>query len=139
MSEVTPERRAVATLSAYIDQLLTDECTDELNGSENKRRAFFAFVFGGIGGIAIQEGLSPQEAQSIAIGVYCETLRLSPMDSAGMARLGIDAAAGDSVWSDASREGLEEFLDWQADQSAFSATRLRLVLDRVPADRADTG
>jgi hypothetical protein len=139
MSEVTSERRAVATLSAYVDQLLTDECTDELNASENKRHAFFAFVFGGIGGLAIQEGLSPQEAQSVAIGVFCETLRLSPTDSAGMARLGIDAAAGDSVWSDASREGLEEFLVWQADPRAFSATHLRLVLDRVPADSADSG
>ena len=88
MSEITSERRAVATLSAYVDQLLTDECTDELNNSENKRRAFFAFVFGGIGGLAIQEGLTPQEAQSVAIGVFCETLRLSPMDSAGWPSLG---------------------------------------------------
>jgi hypothetical protein len=138
MSEITSERRAVATLSAYIDQLLTDECTDELNTSENKRRAFFAFIFGGIGALAIQDGLSPQETQSVAIGVFCETLRLSPMDSAGMAQLGIDAAAGDSIWSDASRAGLDEFLAWQADPHAFSATHLRLVLDRVPTDSAES-
>jgi hypothetical protein len=139
MSEITSEKRAVATLSAYLDQLLTDECTDELNDSENKRRAFFAFVFGGIGALAIQEGLTPQEAQSVAIGVFCETLRLSPMDSARMAQLGIDAAAGDSIWSDASREGLEEFLEWLGDPQAFSATHLRSVLDRVPADGNETG
>jgi hypothetical protein len=137
MSEITSERRAVATLSAYVDQLLTDECTDELNSSENKRRAFFAFVFGGIGGLAIKEGLSPQEAQSVAIGIFCETLRLSPMDSAGMAQLGIDAAAGDSIWSDASREGLDEFLAWHADPHAFSARHLRWVLDRVQAEGTD--
>jgi hypothetical protein len=139
MSENTSERRAIATLSAYLDQLLTDDYVDELNTSENKRRAFFAFVFGGIGGIAIQEGLSPQEAQSVAIGVFCETLHLSPMDSSGMARLGIDAAAGDSIWSDASREGLGEFLAWQADPQAFLATHLRLVLDRAPTDGAESG
>ena len=80
MSEITSEKRAVDTLSAYLDQLLTDECTDELNGSENKRCAFFAFVFGAIGGLAIQDGLSPQQAQSVAIAVYCESLRLSPTD-----------------------------------------------------------
>ena len=83
MSEITSETCAVATLSAYLDQLLTDKCTDELNGSENKRRAFFAFVFGGIGGLAIQDGLSPQQAQSVAIAVYCESLRLSPTDMPG--------------------------------------------------------
>ena len=55
-----------------------------------------------------------------------------------MARLGIDAAAGDSVWSNASREGFEEFLVWQVDPRAFAATHLRLVLDRVPADSADS-
>jgi hypothetical protein len=137
MSEITPEKRAIATLSAYIDQLLTDEYVDELNISENKRRGFFAFVFGGIGGLAIQEGLTPQEAQSVAIAVFCETLRLSPMDSAGMAQLGIDAAAGDSRWSDAAREGLDEFLAWQSDPHAFSGTHLRSVLDRVPADGAE--
>jgi hypothetical protein len=139
MSEIPSERCAVATLSAFIDQLLTDECTDELNTSENKRRAFFAFVFGGIGALAIQEGLTPQEAQSVAIGVFCETLRLSPMDSTRMAQIGIDAAAGDSIWSGASRAGLDEFLAWQADPDAFSATQLRFVLDRVPTDGTLSG
>ena len=105
MSEITSEKRAVATLSAYVDQLLTDEITDELNTSENKRRAFFAFLFGGVVALAIQEDLTPQEAQSVAIGVYCENLRLSLMDSARMAQVGIDAAAGDSRWSDASPRG----------------------------------
>jgi hypothetical protein len=138
MNEITSERRAIATLSAYLDQLLTDEYVDELNDSENKRRAFFAFVFGGIGTLAIKEGLTPDEARSVAIGVFCETLRLSPMDSARMAELGIDAAAGDSSWSDAAREGLDEFLTWQADPQAFSAAHLRLALDRVPADGAES-
>ncbi len=96
MSEITSEKRAVATLSAYVDQLLTDEITDELNTSENKRRVFFAFVFGGVVALAIHEDLTPQEAQSVAIAVYCETLRLSPIDGSQMTQLGIDAAAGDS-------------------------------------------
>jgi hypothetical protein len=138
MSEITSESRAVATLSAFVDQLLTDDCVEELNCSENKRRAFFAFVFGGIGALAIKEGLTPQEARFVATGVFCETLKLSPTDSARMTQLGIDAAAGDSCWSDASREGLEEFLAWQADPQAFSVSHLRLALDRVPADGAAT-
>jgi hypothetical protein len=139
MSEITSDRRAVATLSAYVDQLLTDDCVEELNRSENKRRAFFAFVFGGIGALAIKEGLTPQQTRSVANGVFVETLKLSPTDSARMTGVGIDAAAGDSCWSDASREGLEEFLAWQADPQAFSVSRLRLALDRVPADGSETG
>jgi hypothetical protein len=138
MSEITSESRAVATLSAYLDQLLTDELTDELNTSENKRRAFFAFVFGGIVALAIQEDLTPQEAQSVAIGVFNENLRLTPMESARMAQLGIEAAAGDSSWSDASRDGVDEFNAWKANPQAFSATHLRIALDRVPPESAGT-
>jgi len=82
----TPERQAVATLSAYFERLVQD-CVDELNESEDKRRAFFAFVFGGISGLAIQEGLSPPQAHAVAIGLFCETLEISPMDSIRMAQL----------------------------------------------------
>jgi len=133
----TPERQAVATLSAYFERLVQD-CVDELNESEDKRRAFFAFVFGGISGLAIQEGLSPPQAHAVAIGLFCETLEISPMDSIRMAQLGIDAAAGDSAWSYASQEGLDEFFDWQADPAAFKPSRLRGVLDRAPAKTAQT-
>ena len=77
MSEITPEQRAVATLSTYVDRLLDDPVTDELNASENKRRAFFAFVFGGIGGLTIQEGMKTEQAHAVAIGLYCELLRMS--------------------------------------------------------------
>ncbi len=134
MPEITPEQQAVATLSAYVDRLLDDSITDELNTSENKRRAFFAFVFGGIGGLAIERGLEPQEAQSVAITLFCETLKISPMDSVRMAQFGIDAAAGDSTWSDASRQGLDEFLAWESGPETFAPTRLRVVLDHVPAE-----
>ncbi|MFI5459770.1 MAG: Imm48 family immunity protein [Isosphaerales bacterium] len=132
MDDPTPEQQAVAILSAYLERLLLDYA-DELNESEDKRRAFFAFVFGGIGGLAIREGLSPPQAHAVAMGVFCETLEISPMDSIRMAQLGIDAAAGDSTWSYASHEGLDEFFDWQADPAAFQPSRLRLVLDRAPA------
>ena len=50
-----------------------------------------------------------------------------------MAQFGIDAAAGDSHWSYAAEEGLEEFLAWQADPAGFTSGRLRSVLDRAPA------
>ena len=86
MSEITPEQSAVATLSTYVDRLLDDPVTDELNASENKRRAFFAFVFGGIGGLTIQEGMTAEQAHAVAIGLYCELLRISPMESTGWPR-----------------------------------------------------
>jgi hypothetical protein len=134
MSELTIEQRAIGTVSTYVDQLLTDEVVDELNAFEDKRSAFFAFVFGGIGGLALKEGLAPQDAQAVAIGVFHETLRLAPEDAMRMARLGIDAAAGDSRWSDAAQTGLEAFAAWQADPNTSSAAYLREALDRVPAD-----
>jgi len=138
MDDPTPEQQAVATLSAYCERLLRD-FVDELNESENKRRAFFAFVFGGISGHAIKQGLSPPQAHAVAIGLFCETLEISPMDSIRMAQFGIDAAVGESAWSYASHEGLDEFFEWQADPAAFKPSRLRLVLDRAPSITAQTG
>jgi hypothetical protein len=135
MDDPTPEQQAVATLSAYFERLLHDYA-DELNGSESKRRAFFAFVFGGISGLAIKQGLSPPQAHAVAVGLFCETLEISPMDSIRMAQLGIDAAAGESAWSDAAEQGMDEFFDWQADPGAFKSARLRGVLDRAPAEGA---
>jgi hypothetical protein len=136
MSEISREQRAVDALSAYVDLLLDDRSVDEMNASENKRRAFFAFVFGGIGGLAIKDDLTPQEAQAVAIRLYGETLRMAPGDCMRMVQLGIDAAAGDSIWSEASSEGLEEFFAWQDNPDTFSASRLRAVLDRVPAENS---
>jgi hypothetical protein len=135
MDARTPEQQAVATLTAYFERLLQDFAV-ELNQSESKRRAFFAFVFGGISGLAIQEGLSPPQAHAVAVGLFCETLEISPMDSIRMAQHGIDAAAGESAWSDAAEQGMDEFFDWQADPIAFKPSRLRLVLDRAPAEGA---
>ena len=107
---------------------------DELNGSANKRLAFFAFLFGGISGLSIKEGLTPAQAHAVAMGVFCETLEISPMDSIRMAQFGIDAAADNSVWSDAAQKGMDEFFAWQTDPAGFAPTRLRGVLDRAPAD-----
>jgi len=135
MDDPTPEQQAVATLSAYCERLL-EAFADELNESENKRRAFFAFIFGGISGHAIKQGLSPPQAHAVAIGVFCETLEISPMDSIRMVQFAIDAAAGDSAWSYASQEGLDEFFDWESDPAGFAPTRLRGVLDRAPAEVA---
>ena len=127
------EQQAVATLDAYLNRLLPDY-TDELNESANKRLAFFAFLFGGISGLSIKEGLTPEQAHAVAISLFCQSLELTPMDSIRMAGYGIDATAGDSPWSYAAHEGLDEFFAWQADPESFSVTRLRPVLDRAPAD-----
>jgi len=135
MEPPTHEQQAFANLSAYAHVLLRDH-VDELNESAEKRQAFFAFVFGGISGLAIREGLSPPQAHAVAIQLFCEVLELSPMDSVRMTQLGIEAAAGESAWADSAQEGMEEFFAWQADPTAFSPTRLRLVLDQVSAGGA---
>jgi hypothetical protein len=132
-AQPTPEQRATTTLAAYVDRLLP-EFVDELNESAGKRLAFFAFLFGGISGLAIKEGLTPPQAHAVAMGVFCETLEISPMDSIRMAQFGIDAAAGDSTWSDAAQQGMDEFFAWQTDPPGFAPTRLRGVLDRAPAE-----
>jgi hypothetical protein len=135
MDQPTPEQQAVAILDAYLDRLLQVD-TDELNQSASKRLAFFAFLFGGISGLSIKEGLTPEQAHAVAISLFCQGLGLSPMDSIRMAGYGIDATAGDSPWSYAAHEGLDEFFAWQNDPDSFSVTRLRPVLDRAPADVA---
>lgn len=133
MDQPTPEQQAVATLDAYLNLLLPDYA-DELNESANKRLAFFAFLFGGISGLAIKEGLTPEQTHGVAISLFCQSLGLTPMDSIRMAGYGIDATAGESPWSYAAHEGLDEFFAWQADTGSFAVTHLRPVLDRVPAD-----
>ena len=133
MDQSTPEQEAVATLSAYVDRLLPDYA-DELNESDRKRLAFFAFLVGGISGFSLNVGLTPEQAHGVAISLFIETLGLTPMDSIRMAGYGIEATAGDSPWSYAAHEGLDEFFTWKADPAAFTVTRLRPVLDRAPAD-----
>jgi hypothetical protein len=133
MDQPTPEQKAVATLAAYLDRLLPDD-TDELNESASKRLAFFVFLFGGISGLSLKEGLTPEQAHAVAISLFCQSLGLTPMDSIRMAGYGIDATADDSPWSYAVHEGLDEFFAWKADPDSFAVTRLRSVLDRAPAD-----
>ena len=133
MDQPTPEQQAVAILDAYLDRLLQDD-TDELNQSASKRLAFFAFLFGGISGFSLKQGFTPEQAHAVAISLFCQSLGLSPMDSIRMAGYGIDATAGDSPWSYAAHEGLDEFFDWLSNPDSFSVTRLRPVLDRAPAD-----
>src|ERR1700733_12390076 len=94
MDQPTLEQQAVATLDAYLNRLLP-AYTDELNESANKRLAFFAFLFGGISGFAIKEGLTPEQAHAVAISLFCQSLELTPMDSIRMAGYGIDATAGE--------------------------------------------
>jgi hypothetical protein len=138
MDQPTPEQRTVATLDVYIDRLLPDDLA-ELNESANKRLAFFAFLFGGISGLSLKEGLEPEQAHAVAVSLFCQSLGLTPIDSIRMAGYGIDATAGDSPWSYAAEAGLDEFFAWQADPVGFRVTRLRPVLDRAPADEDEPG
>jgi hypothetical protein len=133
MEQSTIEQHAVATMDAYLEGLLAD-FSDELNESANKRLAFFAYLFGGISGLSRTEGLTPEQARTVLAELLRNTLAISPKDSIRMAEFGSSATGGDSPWAYAAREGFNEFLAWQAAPEAFSASRLRLVLDRAPAD-----
>jgi len=133
MDQPTPEQHAAKVLAPYLDRLLADYA-DELNQSANKRLAFFAFVMGGISGLSLKSGLTPEQAHGVAISLFCQCLGMAPMDSIRMAGHGIEATAGDNPWSYAAHEGLDEFFAWQADPASFKLTRLRPVLDQVPAD-----
>jgi hypothetical protein len=132
MEQPSRELKAVALLTDYLDALLSDYA-DELNESADKRVAFFVFVFGGVIGLAVQEGFEPPQAHIMALELFRSALRLTPMEASHMAQFGIDAAAGDPPWSYAAEEGLEEFLAWHADPAGFRINRLRSVLDRAPA------
>ncbi len=132
MDEPNPEAQAVATLDAYLDLLLADYAA-ELNESSGKRLAFFAFLFGGISGLAIKERLTPAQAHAVALTLLTQTLEIPPMDSIRMAEFALDAIAGESPYSFAAHEGFEDFLSWQEAPDSFAATRLRRVLDRAPA------
>jgi len=131
MAELTPEQRAVQTLSPYLDRLLVSYA-DELNESSRKRKAFFVFLFGGINGLAVEQGLTPEQAQAVAISLLYEDLAIPPMDALRVVQFGVEAAAGETAWSYAAHAGADEFFSWQADPSAYDPSRLRSVLDRAP-------
>ena len=131
MPEPTPEQQAVQTLSPYLDRLLVSYA-DELNASSSKRKAFFVFLVGGVSGLAIAMGLSPEQAQAVALSLLFEELAIPPMDGLRVVQFGVEAAAGETAWSYAARAGVDEFFSWQADPAAYDPGRLRSVLDRAP-------
>ena len=66
-------RSGASALSPYLDRLL-ESYADELNESSRKRKAFFVFLFGGISGLAVERGLTPEQAQAVAVSLFYEEL-----------------------------------------------------------------
>ena len=131
MQDPTPEQDAVQTLSPYLDRLLS-LYADELNESSRKRKAFFVFLFGGISGLAIERGLTVEQAQAVAISLLYQELAITPMDGLRVVEFGVAATAGDTPWSYAAHAGVDGFFSWRADPAAYDPSRLRLVLDQAP-------
>jgi hypothetical protein len=131
MSELSVEQQAVQTLSPYLDRLL-DAYADELNESTRKRKAFFVFLFGGISGLAVERGLTPEQAQAVALSLFYQELAIPPMDGLRIVEFGVEATAGETPWSYAAQAGVDEFFSWQADPELYRPVRLRDVLDRAP-------
>jgi hypothetical protein len=131
VEELSVEQEAVQTLSPYLDRLLVSYA-DELNESTRKRKAFFVFLFGGINGLAVARGLTPEQAQAVALSLFYEDLAIPPMQGLRLVEFGALATAGETPWSYAAQAGADEFFSWQADPGAYAPDRLRSVLDRAP-------
>jgi hypothetical protein len=131
MPELTVEQEGVQALSPYLNRLL-DSYADELNESTRKRKAFFVFLFGGISGLAVERGLTPEQAQAVAISLFYEELAIPPMDGLRVVEFGVEATAGETPWSYAAQAGVDEFFAWRGDPGGYAATGLRSVLDRAP-------
>jgi hypothetical protein len=127
----TPEQDAVQTLVPYLDRLLA-VYADELNESSRKRKAFFVFLFGGINGLAVERGLTVEQAQAVAISLFYQELAIPPMDGLRVVAFGVEAAAGETPWSYAAQAGVDEFFSWRADPSAYDPARVRNVLEQAP-------
>lgn len=127
----TPEKRALAVLSKYVNRLL-DDYSEELDQSEDKRLAFFAFLFGGVSALAMREGLKPPQVHAVALVLFMKGFGFTPEESASFAQFGINATARDSPWAPAAHAGMDEFLAWKADPSGFKPTKLRGILDHAP-------
>ena len=125
MAEVTVEQEGVQALAPYLNRLL-DLYADELNESSRKRKAFLVFLFGGISGLAVERGLTPEQAQAVAISLFYEELAITPMDGLRVVEFGVQATAEETPWSYAAHAGVEEFFAWQGDPAGYSASRLRL-------------
>jgi hypothetical protein len=131
VQDPTPEQDAVQTLSPYLDRLLS-VYADELNESSRKRKAFFVFLFGGISGLAIERGLTVEQAQAVAVSLLYQELGITPMDGLRVVEFGVEATAGDTPWSYAASAGVDEFFSWRDDPAAYNPSRLRVVLDKAP-------
>src|SRR5262245_47608653 len=131
VEDPTPEQLAVQTLSPYLDRLLA-EFADELNESSRKRKAFFVFLFGGINGLAVERGLTVEQAQAVAISLFYQELAIPPMDGLRVVEYGVEAAATDTPWTYAAQAGVDDFFSWLDDPSAYDPGRVRTVLDRAP-------
>jgi hypothetical protein len=138
MSELTVEQEAVQALCPYLDRLL-EGYADELNESSRKRKAFFVFLFGGISGLAVERGLTPEQAQAVAISLFYQELAIPPMDGLRVVEFGVEATAGETPWSYAADAGVKELFAWRADPAGYQPNGLRAVLDGAPElDRAET-
>ena len=141
MTKLTVEQEAVQALCPYLDKLL-ESYADELNESSRKRKAFLVFLFGGISGLAVERGLTPEQAQAVAVSLFYEELGVQPMDGLRVVEFGVEATAGETPWSYAAQAGVDEFFAWQADPSGDVTSRLarcstrRLRLN-VPSRRAE--
>jgi hypothetical protein len=131
VQDPTPEQDAVQTLVPYLDRLLADYA-DELNESSRKRKAFFVFLFGAISGLAVERGLTVEQAQAVAISLFYQELAIPPMDGLRVVEFGVEAAAGETPWSYAAQAGVDEFFSWRADPTAYDPSSVRNVLDQAP-------
>lgn len=94
-----------------------------------EKQVLSAYAFGGVNVLSQQRGLTPPQAHAIMLAVLIKAFGYSPEDSAANAQALITSTGdGRSSLNGIIHRGIDGFLAWQKNSSAFDASDFRDVL-----------
>ena len=82
--------------------------------------------------MAVERGLTPEQAQAVAISLFYQELAIPPMDGLRVVGIRCRGDGGRDALVVRGEAGVDEFFSWQADPAAYGLSGLRSVLDRAP-------
>ncbi len=98
---------------------------DDLNASEVKRLALFAYLFGAANGAGKQGALSPPKVHAVSLAMFQEFFEMSAAESARVSQWCIDQTDARSPWNPIVHAGLEAYLRWSSGELPNPAEDLK--------------
>jgi hypothetical protein len=92
--DAPPERvrESVATMEQYLRGIMTHYGDEHFQGDSQAKQILAVYSFGGIGALAIHQGMSPPQAHAVCLALFTKFLGFEPSDAANKAEAVITAA-----------------------------------------------